>query len=146
VTEVSAEILRAAGRLRACLGPLVRRLRQLQTTGELTLSQFAVLARLERDGPTTPSALATGEQIRPQSVAAMLTVLQARGLVSRRPDQSDGRRVVVSITDAGRAWVHGSRQQKAQRLAGAIADSFTPAEQRQLIDAIPLLERLGRVI
>jgi DNA-binding MarR family transcriptional regulator len=143
---ISADVLRAAGQLRACLGPLVRRLRQIQAQGDLTMSQAALLARLERDGAAAPAELAAAEQIRPQSVAATLAVLQQRGLASRRPDEVDGRRVIVEITKAGRAWVQGARHEKAQRLAHAIADGFSPAEQQQLIAAIPLLERLGQII
>jgi DNA-binding MarR family transcriptional regulator len=146
MVEVSAEVLRAAGRLRACLGPLVRRLRQIQAEGELTLSQASVLARLERDGPAAPGALAAGEHIRPQSVGATLAALEARGLVARRPDPGDGRRVVFSITKPGQVWVHGSRQEKAQWLAHAIGEGLTSVEQRQLISAIPLLERLAQFI
>jgi DNA-binding MarR family transcriptional regulator len=146
VTAISPDVLRAAGQLRACLGPLVRRMRQIQEEGELTLSQVAVLSRLERDGPAAPSALAEAEQIRPQSIAATLSALEEHGLVTRRPDPRDGRRVVVAITRAGRAWVHGSRREKAQRLAVAIAEGLTPAEQKRLIAAIPLLERIGQII
>ncbi len=143
---VNADALAVAGRLRACVGPLVRRLRQIQAEGELSLSQSAVLARLERDGPATPAVLAAGEQIRPQSVGAILGELQARELVSRRPDPDDGRRVLFSVTESGRAWVLGSREQKAQRLAQALAGSFTAQERAQLVVAIPLLERLGQVL
>jgi len=143
---ISADILRAAGQLRACLGPLVRRLRQIHAHGELTRSQIAVLARLERDGPAAPAALAAAEQIRPQSVAATLTVLEQHALVNRRPDPDDGRKVIVAITKAGRSWVQEARQERAQRLAQAIADEFSPAEQRQLIAAVPLLERLSQII
>ncbi len=146
MVTVSDEVLQAAGRLRACLGPLVRRLRQVRSSGELTLSQLAVLARLERDGPAAPAELAAAEQIRPQSVAASLGVLQSRDLVSRTPDPDDGRRVLITVTASGRALVLGNRQQKAQRLAEAIADGFTADEQQQLIAALPLLERLGRIL
>ena len=132
--------------MRACLGPLVRRMRQIQEEGELTLSQVAVLSRLERDGPAAPGVLAEAEQIRPQSIAATLSALRDRGLVTRRPDIHDGRRVVVAITKAGQARVHGFRQEKAQRLAVAIAEGLTPAEQKRLIAAIPLLERIGQLM
>jgi DNA-binding MarR family transcriptional regulator len=146
VTEISPEVLRTASQLRAGIGPLVRRLRQLQNDGELTLSQASVLARLERSGPSTPGALAACEQIRPQSIAATVAALEQLGMVSRRGDPSDGRRVLVEATEAGRVWVHGLREQRAQRLARAIADSLSPVEQKQLAAAIPLLERIGQVV
>jgi DNA-binding MarR family transcriptional regulator len=146
VVTISADALRVANQLRSSLGPLVRRLRQIQNDGELSLSQASVLARLERDGAATPSALAEGEHIRPQSIAATVAVLEALGLVSRRGDPRDGRRVLVETTRAGRAWVHGSRQERDQRLAHAIAESLSDVEQKQLAAAIPLLERIGQVV
>src|SRR3954447_24173596 len=92
---------RIATDLRACLGPLVRRLRQGRPDGELTLSQTSALVRLDREGPATSSQLAAGEGIRPQSMCTIVGVLEERGLVSRAQDPHDGRRIVVSITAAG---------------------------------------------
>jgi DNA-binding MarR family transcriptional regulator len=146
MTATTPDLDRAAGELGACVGFLVRRLRQVHVDGELTLSQTQVLVRLERDGPATPGVLAAGEQITPQSMGAILAVLEERGLVSRSGDPSDGRRVVMSVTDLGRASLQGVRHEKARRLARAIKDGLTPAEQRQLIEVIPLLQRLGRFV
>jgi DNA-binding MarR family transcriptional regulator len=112
----------------------------------LTLSQTQVLVRLEREGPATPGVLAAGEQITPQSMGAILAALEERGLVSRSGDPSDGRRVVMSVTEAGRESLQGVRHQKAHLLARAIEEGLTPAEQRQVIEAIPLLQRLGRLV
>src|ERR1700723_1856803 len=83
------------------IGLLRRRLRQTHTGGELTLPEISALARLDRGGPTTSAALARLEQISPQSMGATLAGLEARGLVERHPDPEDGRRVVLSVTEAG---------------------------------------------
>ncbi|MBO0841026.1 MAG: MarR family transcriptional regulator, partial [Sciscionella sp.] len=79
---------------------LVRRVRQLQTGDELTLPETAALARLDREGPATASALARMEQISPQSMGATIAALQSRGLITRKPDPGDGRRVLLSPTAA----------------------------------------------
>jgi DNA-binding MarR family transcriptional regulator len=133
----------AAG-LRAALGPLVRRLRQVRPDGELTLSQTSVLVRLDREGPTTGSQLASGEGVRPQSMAAILAGLHERGLVVREADPADGRRILVSLSAAGREGLRGARREKGRRLTQAIADELTPGEQATLADALPLLERITR--
>jgi DNA-binding MarR family transcriptional regulator len=146
MTAIAPDVGRAAGELSACLGLLVRRLRQVHGDGELTLSQMSVLARLERDGPATPSVLAAGEQITPQSIGAILAALEEKGLVSRDGDPSDGRRVIMSLTAAGRGTVLGVRRKKAQRLAAAIEEGLTPAEQHQLQEAIPVLQRLAHLV
>ena len=146
MTIATADLDRVAGDLSASLGLLVRRLRQVHVDGDLTLSQASVLVRLERDGPSTPGALAALEQITPQSMGAILAALQESGLVSRSGDPSDGRRVFVSITGAGRESLQGVRDEKARRLARAMTEGFSPTEQRQLIEAIPLLQRLGQLV
>jgi DNA-binding MarR family transcriptional regulator len=140
------EVTRTAGELRALLGRLSRRLRQTSVVGEMTLSQASVLSLLEREGPATPGILATKEHISPQSMGAILISLEALGLVSRTPDPTDGRRLVISLTEAGLQAVRGSRRQREERLAQALADHFTPEEQQVLIAALPLLERLARVL
>ncbi|WP_104820608.1 MarR family winged helix-turn-helix transcriptional regulator [Kitasatospora sp. MMS16-BH015] len=139
--EGAAEL---AADLRACLGPLVRRLRQLKPDDELTLSQTSVLARLDREGPATSAELAAGERIRPQSMGAIVSALGEHGMVARSADPTDGRRVLISLTEAGRERLRGTRAERGRRLTEAIAEELSPEEQRQLAAAIPLLERITR--
>ena len=135
---------RLAGELRASLGPLVRWLRQVRPGEELTLSQTSVLARLDREGPATASELAAGEGITPQSMYAIVTALVGRRLVVRNPDPHDGRRIVISLSQAGSDGLCGAHQERARRLAQAIREELTLAEQEQLAAAIPLLEKISR--
>jgi DNA-binding MarR family transcriptional regulator len=140
------EVTRTAGELRALLGRLSRRLRQTSVAGELTLSQASVLSLLEREGSATPGVLAARERISPQSMGTILISLEALGLVSRTPDPTDGRSLVISLTEAGLQTVQGARRQREERLARALADHFTAQEQQVLIEALPLLERLARLL
>ncbi|MGH2892763.1 MAG: MarR family winged helix-turn-helix transcriptional regulator [Solirubrobacteraceae bacterium] len=135
-----------AAALRVSLGLLVRRMRQIPVEGELTLSETSALARLDRGGPTTPGALAKQEQISPQSMGATLAALEGRGLIARAPDPDDGRRAVMSITDAGLDLLRSRRNAKVQQLARALSADFTPAERGQLAAVAPLLERLAQSI
>jgi DNA-binding MarR family transcriptional regulator len=137
---------RIATDLRACLGPLVRRLRRFKPDGELTLSQTSVLVRLDREGPATQSTLAAGEGIRPQSMGTIVAALRARGLVARAADPADGRQVLVSLTEAGREGLRGARRERSRRLVLAITAELSPAEQEQLAAALPLLERIAHRI
>jgi DNA-binding MarR family transcriptional regulator len=143
---LSPEVSRTAGELRALLGRLSRRLRQTSVVGELTLPQASVLSLLEREGPATPGALATKERITPQSMGTILVSLEELGLVSRTPDPTAGRRLVISVTEAGRQVILGARRQKEERLAQALATNFTNEEQQMLKAALPLLERLARLL
>ena len=140
------EVGQVAAALRVSIGLLLRRLRQVQVEGELTLPESSALVRLDRGGPTTPGELAKLEQISPQSMGATLAALEARGLVERRPDPRDGRRVVLSATEAGHAVLLDRRNERTRQLAGALSAGFTPAELTQLMAAAPLLERLAQSI
>jgi DNA-binding MarR family transcriptional regulator len=135
-----------AAALRVSVGLLVRGLRQVPVEGDLTLSETSALARLDRGGPTTPGALARQEQISPQSMGATVGALEARGLIERAADPDDGRRAVMSITDAGLELLRSRRHAKVQQLARALATEFTPAERDQLAAIAPLLERLAQSI
>jgi DNA-binding MarR family transcriptional regulator len=135
-----------AATLRVSIGLLLRRLRQVQVDGEPSLPESSALVRLDRGGPATSGELAKLEQISPQSMGATLAGLQARGLIERRPDPQDGRRVVLSITAAGRAVLQDKRNARTEHMARALSAGFTPAELSQLMAAAPLLERLAQSI
>src|ERR1700681_4377414 len=87
-----------AHELRETLGRLVRRLRAEPGP---SAGRMAVLGRLDRDGPASISDLATGERMRPQSMAQTVHDLETDRLVSRRPDPADRRRAFVELTAAG---------------------------------------------
>src|ERR1700689_1859903 len=108
-----------AGVLRVSIGLLFRRMRQVRVEGELTLPESSALTRLDRGGPATASALARLEQISPQSVGATLGALEAKGLIERRPDPGDGRRAVLSVTDAGLRLLRAKRNARTERLPRA---------------------------
>ncbi len=135
-----------AAALRASIGLLLRRLRQVRPDDELSLPEGSALTRLDRGGPATASALARQEQISPQSMGATLAALEARGLVARRPDPADGRRIVLSVTDAGRQALQDKRSARVEQLAQALSTGFTRTELSQLMAAAPLLERLAQSI
>jgi len=144
-----SDVVEVAGALRDSIGLLRRRLRQVKderADGGLTLPESAALVRLDRGGPATSSALARQEQISPQSMGATLAALEGRGLVGRQPDRLDGRRVIISITDAGQHVLRDRRGENTQLLARALAAGFTPDEIDVLQAAAPLLERLAERI
>src|SRR6266699_592843 len=130
-----------AAALRVSIGLLLRRMRQVRVEGELTVPQTSALARLDRSGPATSSALAKLEQISPQSMGATLSALEPRGPVAQ-----DGRRVVLSVTEAGRQVLRDKRDARTGQLAQALSAGFTQAELGQLMAAAPLLERLAQCI
>ena len=80
------------------------------------------------------------------AMGATLGALEERGLVERRPDPEDGRRAVMSLTDAGLEMLRNRRNARTEELAKALSAGFTPAECHQLMAAAPLIERLAQSI
>ncbi|MDG3010394.1 MarR family transcriptional regulator [Rhodococcus sp. D2-41] len=140
--EADAE--QVAAELRLSIGLLVRRLRQVRIEGDLTLPENSALARLDRDGPTTSSALAKIEQISPQSMGATVAALLSRGLLEQREDPADGRRRLLWVTEAGRQALGSRRNARTQQLAQVLTSGFTQDELRRLAAAAPLIERLAQ--
>ena len=141
--ELTASAVRAAHDVRVGLSRLRRRLRETDDRRELTPSQTSLLSRLHRDGPATASALAAAERVRPQSVAAVLAVLEERALVERRPDPTDGRRQVVSLTATARALLVSTAAAREEWLTRTLQERLTEAERRTVIEAMALLERVS---
>lgn len=141
--SVEQEVEEVAAALYLSVGLLRRRLRQLPAEGGLSLPESSALRRLERDGPATVTVLARAEQISVQSMGATLGGLEARGLIKRQSDPADGRRAVMSATEAGLAALSDKRHSRIAQLAGALATGFTPAELDQLRAVAPLIERLA---
>lgn len=138
---ISDSAVAAARDIRVVFSRLRRRLKDVAVDG-LTPSQTAVLTRLWKEGPSSASALADAEQVRPQSMATILAALGQRGLVERAPDPNDGRRQVISLTPAGRRRAESDRRARQEWLAHAIQERYTEAERRVIVDALSLLERL----
>jgi DNA-binding MarR family transcriptional regulator len=76
-------------------------------------------------------------------MGATVAALEDRGLIVRDRDPEDGRRIVLSITEAGRQRVHDKRDARTGQIAAALGDGFSGGELTQLIAVVPLLERLA---
>jgi len=136
----STQVVEGASELRLALGQLIRRLRAEYS---FPVAQASVLSRLDREGAQTTSELAAAEHVRPQSMAQTLAELETAGLIERRPDPEDGRRVQIELTRDGRGRVLEGRGRREDWLAAAIAAELSPEEQKTLLVAIPMLRRLA---
>ena len=135
-TAVDSGLL--ASDLRVVLGQLIRRLR---AEHGFPLSHGTVLGRLDREGAQSTVQLATAERVRPQSMGQTLAELESQGLISRRPDETDGRRTLLELTQQGRRVLADDRKRREGWLAEAI-DGFSAEERETLRRAVSLLARL----
>lgn len=129
--------------LRGLLAKLKRRLREQADVGDLTPSQISALIRLEREGPSTVSALARAEGVRSQSMGATVAALQAGGLVSGAPDPADGRQTLLSVTSACRERIVAGRTARQDWLTRVIDRELSPEERERLAGAVVLLKRIA---
>ncbi len=76
-------------------------------------------------------------------MARTVSLLTDAALVEQRRHPTDGRKLVITATDSGIRALHDQRARREGSIAAAITDRLTPAEQRQLRDAVPLLAKLS---
>jgi DNA-binding MarR family transcriptional regulator len=141
--ELDADIDALAGELRTSITRLSRRLRAERGARDLSLVQLSVLGTLRRNGAMSVGDLAAEERSQVQSLTRPVADLERRGLITRRPDTIDGRRVILSITPAGRETIFTDAVQRRAWLAKAIDDKLTRTERDLLHLAAQLLDRLA---
>jgi DNA-binding MarR family transcriptional regulator len=129
-----------AVRLRLVIVRTARRLRQ-EAGEELSPSQAAALATIDRHGPLTPSELAVRERIQRPTATRLIARLEEAGFVDRTPDPQDRRSCVVSLTPPGRELVARVRTRKDAYLSRRLRD--LDADERATLDrAAAILERV----
>ena len=142
-----------ASSLRVSVARLSRRLRTESTDGSgrtgggpadrVSIGGISVLGLLHREGERTLGQLAAAERVQPPSMTRTVNCLEQDGLVERVPHPTDGRQVVVRLSDAGRALVLVERRRRDAWLAKRLAE-LTPDERQLLRQAAPILDRLSQ--
>ena len=142
VMNTTKELESAVTDLLPVMGQLLRRLRAISNTRELTWSQVAIMARLEETGPMTTADLARAEAVKPQSMGGTLAAMEEEGLVERQSDANDGRLILYALTPEGYETRRKVRLVKHEWLMAAAA-KLTPVEQQMLTATVELIRRLG---
>jgi DNA-binding MarR family transcriptional regulator len=133
-----------ASELRLSVMRLRRRLaNERHPDNELSLNQMAVLGALYRYGDLPVGELAARERVQPPSMTRTVNCLEEGGYVARRPHETDGRQVLVTLTESGRATVLADRARRDAWLAMRLRD-LSPEDRAVLRRAAPILERLAR--
>jgi DNA-binding MarR family transcriptional regulator len=97
----------------------------------LSPTDLWLLDGIVRSGPVRIGDIATWQGVDKSRVTTQLRRLADRGLVTRRPDPSDARAVLVSASGEGLSLHREVSRQGARVLAGLLAD-WDPADRRQL--------------
>jgi DNA-binding MarR family transcriptional regulator len=139
----SGQLAEAAGAIRRSVVRIVRRLRLERSDEALSLFKLSILGILYRKGPMTAGDLAIQEYIRPQSLTRLLASLARRNYVSRRPDERDRRRLLITLTAAGKKALVADVRKKEAWLAREMERTLSPDERELLLRASRLLDRLA---
>ena len=102
------------------------------------------LATMYRIGPIRPGDLAQREFVSAPTMTRTLRDLEKMGLVSRQPDASDGRSILVSVTQKGEHEVLRARSARAELLAELLG-KLDRDDVSALRDALAALERLATI-
>jgi DNA-binding MarR family transcriptional regulator len=132
-----------ASELRLSVMRLRRRLAGERDPGnELSIATMAVLGSLMRHGEMTIGELAAFERVQPPSMTRKINSLEDGGYVVRRAHRTDGRAVVVTLTERGRDTVLADRRRRDEWLARQLRD-LTLDEREVLRAAVPIIQRLS---
>jgi DNA-binding MarR family transcriptional regulator len=129
--------------LRVAVNRLSRRLRSQKADESVTDAQFSALALLHRDGGMTLAALSAAEGITPPSMTKTVAALIDRGLVAKDASTDDRRKVLLTATEAGSAFVLETRRRRDGWLTPRLA-RLTAAERRTLAEATEIMRRLAQ--
>jgi len=102
---------------------------------------WRALAILDQYGAMRVSEFAEVDRCSQPTATMMLRRLEDNGSVHRMSDPSDGRAVLMSLTDQGRARLVVLRMKFAERLRPAMAD-LSDEDADALIRVLPVIRRL----
>lgn len=117
---------------------LARHLRGRRADAKVSLTQLSALATLARDGAMTPGSLAARERVQPPSMTRVIASLVDLGLVERAPHPTDGRQIIVTLSESGLALIadetHAREIWMNSKLAG-----LDEARLKTLEDAVEII-------
>jgi DNA-binding MarR family transcriptional regulator len=136
-----SDIRALAAELSLAVVRLTRHLRGRRTDAQISLTQLSALATLNRDGAMTPGALAARERVQPPSMTRVIASLAEMKLVKREPHPTDGRQIIVSLSDTGRALVEDENNAREAWLTEQLSN-LTPDQLRVLHESVAIMNQI----
>jgi DNA-binding MarR family transcriptional regulator len=142
-TLVSDRDIEVAAALRTVIHRLVKLLRrETHEKGPFSLTERSVLGSLYQLGDQPPSTLAQLEKVTSQSMSQIISHLDEAGMIRKTPSGEDKRKVLLSLSPAGRAYVEDARDRKQEWLAHALQKKVSPAEKDVLMESLKILTKI----
>jgi DNA-binding MarR family transcriptional regulator len=108
----------------------------------LTMTQYTVLLTLSREGGMSGAQLARACGVTQQTMATVLTGLQNKELIARRPSPVHAKVLIAELTERGQEVLDHAYQEVIV-LERALTDAFSPGDHAALCE---LLERATAVL
>ena len=121
--------------LRALVAALGRSARRVEQRSGITNAQLFVLQQLDADGELSINDIAARAMTRQSAVSIIVSRLEHRGLVRRTRSSADGRRMIVSLSAAGRRLARSGPEPPTNRLLSALRE-LSPLDARVLHGAL----------
>lgn len=137
--QITTNTLRA---LRRILRAADQGSRKLAIATGLTPSQLLVLQQIDRDGESTPTAIATALHFSQATVTNIVDRLEAVGFAERERNERDRRQILLRLTTEGRAALSKAPDMLQERFRDRF-EALPPWEQAMILAG---LERLGQLL
>lgn len=120
---------------------LTRHLRGRRADSQISLTQLSALATLAREGAMTPGALAAKERVQPPSMTRVIASLSDLNLVERKPHPTDGRQIIVSLSESGRALIADEASAREAWMTEQLS-SLTDDQLAVLTQAVTIMKHI----
>lgn len=141
-SDTSHRDIEIATTLRTVLHRLIRVLRRETRNEELlSATERSTMGLLYRQ-EMAPSELAQQEKVTAQSISQVINHLCELNYIHKTPSGDDKRKVLLSLTPAGKASVEERRQEKQEWLARALHERTSAEEKELLLKAMQVLTKL----
>lgn len=135
------ELHKLANDLRVACQIISRRVR-FEGTNAVAPHQASVLGKVLR-GPLGVGELASSERVSAPSMTRTVNCLAEQGLIEKVPHATDGRQVLVQITDAGRAAMQQAVADRDCWMSQRLAE-LGPDKLERLRELVPLLSDVAQ--
>jgi DNA-binding MarR family transcriptional regulator len=132
-----------ATRFRSEMYRLLKVLRKETRNDELlSLTERSTLALIYQHTEILPGELAAMEKVTTQGMSQIINHLLEMGYILKTPSDEDRRKVIVTLTEAGRKLVRQRQQEKQEWLSRRISEELNAKQKQTLTDAIDILTKL----
>ncbi|QCQ89902.1 MarR family transcriptional regulator [Rhodococcus sp. SGAir0479] len=139
--SVTSDTRALASDLSLAVVRLTRHLRGRRSEAQVSLTQLSALATLSAEGSMTPGSLAAREKVQPPSMTRVIASLADLGLVDRTPHPTDGRQIIVSLSDSGHALMESETAAREAWMTEKLS-SLEDKQLETLRDAVSIITTL----